>query len=522
MEKEKDKTLVGKVWEFFASVKFAIVIFALISLTSIIGTVLEQRAEPAKNMQVLVKLFGESLAPTMYSIFNNLGFMDMYRSWWFMTLLILFSVNIVICSVNRLPRIWKMVREPIRPLTEEQLGKITMKREVVLKGKPDRVRDTVTGTLKAIGFNYGESKEDKGYQFYSQKGSFTRLGVYITHLSILLILSGALIGIFFGFKGSVNIPEGGSYAVAFSRTGPLSQVEKDERHRLIDVVEESLGSVSNAAMQLGMDEKSLRAKMRRYGIQPIGFSIRNDDFNVDFYEGSDMPKEYKSWLTIIDNGKEVMKKSIEVNDPLTYKGVTFYQASYGMVPRAQGMFVLKVTSQSGVSEIKQLQPDDTFIIPGTNIEGTIKDFSPALARDKQGKFFTYTEEMMNNPAVFIDFKEGGKEKYSGWILKRYPVTGRLPEGHIIEFVDLWGAQYTGLQVRKDPGVWVVYLGCITIAIGLFMAFFMSHRKLWVRVVEEKNNTRVVIGATSNKNRAVFERKINKIVSLLSKRQEGGK
>jgi len=521
VEKGKDKTLTDKIWEFFASVKFAIVIFALISLTSIIGTVLEQRAEPAKNIQVLTKLFGESLAPGSYRIFEKLGFMDMYRSWWFMTLLIVFAVNIVICSIDRLPRIWKIVKEPMRSLPEEQLVKTTIKKELILKGKPDKVKDIVTSAMKNAGFNFAESPENKGYQFYSQKGSFTRLGVYITHLSILLILSGALIGIFFGFKGFINVPEGRSYSVAFSRTSSLSQVEEDESYRIIDAIEESSGSISNAAMQLGMDEKSLRAKMKRYGIQAFGFSIRNDDFNVDFYEGSDMPKEYKSLLTVIDNGKEVKKKSIEVNNPLTYKGITFYQASYGMVPGAQGVFNLKVTSQSGVSEIKQLRLGETFSIPGTNIEGTIKDFSPALARDKQGGFLTYTK-MMNNPAVFIDFKEGGKDKYSGWILKKYPITGRLPEGYTVEFMDLWGVQYTGLQVRKDPGVWVIYLGCITIAIGLFMAFFMSHKKLWVRIVEEKNNTRVIIGATANKNRTSFERKINKMVSLLSKKQEGGK
>ncbi|MEW6003173.1 MAG: cytochrome c biogenesis protein ResB, partial [Nitrospirota bacterium] len=247
----------------------------------------------------------------------------------------------------------------------------------------------------------------------------------------------------------------------------------------------------------------------------------NGDFNVDFYEGSDMPREYKSWLTVIDNGKEVLKKDIEVNDPLSYKGITFYQASYGMLPNANGEFILRITPQSGVSEIKQLHISDKFIIPGTKIEGTIIDFSPALSFDRQGKPFTYSE-MMNNPAVFIDFKEEGKEKYSGWILKRYPTTWRLPEGHIVEFIDLWGVQYTGLQIRKDPGVWVVYLGCITITIGLFMAFFMSHRKLWIRIEEDKNNTRVVIGATSNKNRIAFERKIDKMISLINKRQEGGK
>jgi cytochrome c biogenesis protein len=58
-------------------------------------------------------------------------------------------------------------------------------------------------------------------------------------------------------------------------------------------------------------------------------------------------------------------------------------------------------------------------------------------------------------------------------------------------------------------------------LGLFIAFFMSHRKLWVRIVEDKGNTRVYIGASVNKNRAAFERKIEKMSALIRKRQGGG-
>ena len=521
MEQDKNKTFIDKIWDLFASVKFAIIIFALISLTSVIGTILEQGAEQAKNIQILTRIFGESLAPTMYAIFEKSGFMDMYHSWWFLTLLILFSANIVICSIDRLPRIWKMVSEPITPLAEELLEKVSIKRELVLKGKPDKVKDFITSVIKRAGFKFIESKEDKGYQFCSQKGSFTRLGVYITHVSILLILIGALIGIFFGFKGFLPLPEGMSSSVVLLHSNSLTQTEEHEKERILDAIWTSSGSISSSSATLGMDENTLKAKMHKYGIQPLGFTIRCDDFDVYFYGNSDIPKEYKSWLTVIDGTKEVLKKTIAVNAPLPYKGITFYQASYGMVPNAQGKFILRITPNSGVPEIKQLNLGDKFIIPGTTMEGTIRDFSPALSFDKQGKPFTYAE-MMNNPAVFIDFKEGGKEKYSGWILKRYPTTANLPEGHIVEFIDLWGVQYTGLQVRKDPGVWIVYLGCIAMSIGLFIAFFMSHRKLWVSIAEEKNNTKVIIGATTNKNRAAFERKITKMTTLISKKQEGEK
>jgi cytochrome c biogenesis protein len=359
-------------------------------------------------------------------------------------------------------------------MKEEQLKRFVIYREIVLNGKPDKVKDAVSSVIKSAGFHCGESKEEKGYQFFSQKGKYSRLGVYITHFSILIILLGAIIGVFFGFKGYLNLPE---------------------------------GAVANEAYS-GMDK----------GI-PLNFDIRCDNFDVDFYGRSDMPKEYKSWLTILKNGREVLKKSIAVNDPLTYEGITFYQSSYGLVPNGlkRGIFLFKAVSSNGKTSNLNLRLGDTFEIPETNITGKIIDFSPALKIDENGHVFTYANQM-NNPAAYIDFSESGKHTFSGWILKRYPETWQLPGGNKVEFIDYWGVEYTGLQVRKDPGVWVVYLGCITMSIGLFIAFFMSNRKIWIKIVEEKNNSKVIVGATTNKNRAAFERKIDTIISTLSKKE----
>lgn len=477
MEQENNKTFVDKIWDVFASVKLAIVIFAGISLTSIVGTILEQRAADERNLRILTNLFGESLAPTLFRIFDTLGFMDMYHSWWFIGLLVLFAINIVICSLDRLPRIWRLSKEPMSPLPEEKIRKFLISREIVLKGKPDRVRDILLES-KHTGFKFKEVREEKGFQFFAQKGNYSRLGVYMTHLSILVILAGAIIGIRFGFKGFMEIQE---------------------------------GTVSNVVFS-GMDRQ-----------MPLDFYVRCDTFELEFYGLSDMPKEYRSWLTVIKDGREVLRKPITVNDPLTFEGVTFYQSSYGLVPGGfgNGILIFNVVSTDGTVTTLNLRFGDSFQIPGTNITGKIIDISPALRIDEHGHASTYANQM-NNPAVFIEFSEPGKQKFSGWILKRHPETWKLPEGQRVEFIDYWGVEYTGLQARRDPGVWVVYLGCITMSIGLFVAFFMSHRKIWIKMIEEKNNTKVVIGATVNKNRSPFERKIDKLVSILKKDREGGK
>lgn len=518
MAKTRDKNFVDRVWDFFTSIKLAIVVFSLIALTSIIGTVIEQQAAPERNIEVLGKLFGQKAAPTLYRVFDSMGFMDMYHSWWFVLLLMLFAANLLICSLERFPSIWGTVRSPAKPIADEHVRSIPIKRELTLKGNPEKFKAKVESAIRSAGFRAGEASETSGYQFYAQKGSFTRLGVLITHLSIIVIMIGAIIGIFFGFKGQMNVPEGSSDSIVITRTGALSADEVVEQRVIVNALDVSDGDVARAAATLGVEEARLRARMKRLGIVPLGFSVRCDDFDVSFYGGSDMPKEYSSELAVIDHGREVLSKRIEVNDPLRYKGVTFYQSSYGTLSDSQNfVFILKAISRTGRAETFRLKAGDKFTIPGTGVQAAVNDYSPAIAFSQDGRPFTYAQ-MMNNPAVQLEVKNG-KDDYLKWIIKRYPVTWTLESGDTVQLVDIWRAQYTGLQVRHDPGVWVVYLGCITMALGLYIAFFMSHRKIWVKVAGDKGSTRVMVGGYANKNREAFERKIDKMTSLL---REGGK
>jgi cytochrome c biogenesis protein len=360
----------------------------------------------------------------------------------------------------------------------EHIEKMSIKKSFSQKNKAAHIKELAVSSMNNIGFKPLESSGEEGIQLYAEKGNFTRLGVYITHLSILLILIGAVIGIFFGYNAVLNLPEGEVSSFAY----------KDRETKI-----------------------------------PIGFDLRCDNFEVEYYPGSEMPKAYRSWLTVIKDGKEVMKKSIGVNDPLSYEGITFYQSSFGTVPNGMqnGILVLKVASANGKPEQVNTKIGGSFTIPGTSVTGRVANFSPALAFDQTGKAFTFAENL-SNPAIFVEFSESGKMRDSGWILKRYPQTWLLKDGNKVEFLDFWGVEYTGLQVRKDPGVLIVYLGCIIMAIGLYMTFFMSHRRIWVSISEEKGGAKVVIGASANRNRAAFEQKIDKLTGIINAGQKGGK
>jgi cytochrome c biogenesis protein len=403
----------------------------------------------------------------MYSVLDATGFTDMFNSWWFLALLFLFATNLIVCSLERLPRVWKIVKEPITSLSEEQLQAMTPKHEVLIRGSIEKAGQRAQAALKAVGFRNAFLREQGVTQVYAEHGRYSRFGVYITHLSILLILIGGVVGMRFGFNGHLNLLEGTSSAIAYKANG-----------------QEVL----------------------------LGFEVRCDDFEVSFYPDTERPKEYKSVLTVLEQGRVVLSQEISVNSPLRYKGITFYQASYGFSPQRDALFKFAITPLGGKRETVAAKFTQPFKIPGTKLTAKVTDFSPALAANDTGKLFTFAESMVN-PAALVEFFEGTKPKHKQWILKRYPETWSTPAGEV-EFQDLWGVQYTGLQVRRDPGVWIVYLGCVVMALGLYAAFFMSHRKIWIRLKEEQGRTKLVIVGSINKNRVGMDATLERLVRRL--------
>ena len=121
-----------------------------------------------------------------------------------------------------------------------------------------------------------------------------------------------------------------------------------------------------------------------------------------------------------------------------------------------------------------------------------------------------------NPAVALEVYRGSSLAYRTVVMKVDPGQPEMPEDYTISYQDYWGARYTGLQVAKDPGVWVVYAGFILLCVGPVIAFFGSHRKLWVRIQDRKGQAVVTVAGSANRNRLGFERHLNALVAQIQK------
>ena len=434
----KEQSFTDQLWDFFCSLKLAIVTLILLALTSIIGTVIQQNLDPQEYMQKY------GMSESTYKALDALQFFDMYHSWWFLSLMGLFAINLICCSFKRLPRIIKLVREPVLTADDGLFRTFSNRDEIVASGTLESVRDKVVALLGKKFATPVVTEADGKIHLFSQKGAFSRFGVYVTHSSILIIFLGAMIGNVWGYKAYVNIVEGRSINQVWPRAGkePI----------------------------------------------PIGFEVRCDNFEVTFYDGG-RPKEFTSDLVVLENGKEVLKKTIEVNDPLTYKGLTFYQSSYGPAGDPSYRFLVKNRETGVTVEVSGAQgkplplPDGAALVP-----------------------MGYAPDYQNfGPAAQVSISSATQARGTPFIVfKNYPQLDEKRNGdYVVTLLAADQAYYTGLQVAKDPGVWVVWLGCLLMVLGSMGAFFLSHRRLWVVIQPLDKGVGVKFGGAAHRNQPAF-------------------
>ena len=489
-----------KVWKFFSSVKLAVVLLIILAIVSVIGTVIQQNESPEKYLQ--------EYSQSTVNILETLGFFDMYHTWWFVLLLLLFTANLTVCTLERLPLTLKIITAPLKPIDDDSLKAVPYKKEIPVHDGAGKAEERAVKALNSHRYRFIESKGPGGTQYISQKGVYSRLGVYITHGSILLIFIGALMGSFFGFKAFLNLPEGQATKFVYLRNEPMW-----------DRIMAALGIAESPVVT--NPEGGVPA-------MPLGYFVRCDDFDVDYYISkggmpTGMPSEYHSTLSVFDlNGQKILDKRIRVNDPLSFHGVTFYQSSYGTIPNTTGKILLNIRPNNNAAspaEMVAVDPGGTVYVK--SIDRTIKalGIEPFAMRNPstgQVQFLQSQNDEFINPAVGLEVYDGKKMLYSIIIMKTDPFPPSPPENYTISYGGYWGARYTGLQVTKDPGVWVVYTGFILLCIGPLIAFFGSHKKLWVWVQDRKGQTVILVAGTANRNRLGFERQFNTLVEEISK------
>ena len=385
----------------------------------------------------------------------------------------LFTLNLICCTIKRLPGFWKLLTAKEKDPDDQFIQSLPLRKTFHMKKLNEHTRNTLSRIVKkSLHMPTVRHSLPDTVSLFAEKGKYSRFGFYITHIGIVLIIIGGIIGNY-GYQGFMKLVEGETSDVIILR-GSAKKVKLD-------------------------------------------FSIRCNDFEAMFYPGSKRPKDYKSSLTIIDGGKEILTKVIEVNDPLKYKGVYIYQSSYGTAS-GRGEVLLGVEPLQGSKNVRQYKAriGEHFPLDEKGYKVHIKRFVPDFSMGQDKKVFSRSQEL-RNPAVQLVVSKDNTVVEEKWIFANYPDFHGSEKGlYRFSFLNFYGKEFTGLQFTKDPGVWVVWAGCLLLTIGCYLIFFTSHRRLWVNIEPKKGEYLVTVAGSSNKNLESFRKIFNDLFQELKK------
>jgi cytochrome c biogenesis protein len=439
------------VLKFFSSVKLAIALLILITLASILGTLVPQgrtEAEYAARYGTLAKPL------VMFQITR------LYQSGWYLTLLILFGLNTVVCTLSRLGPKWRRAFGRPAPPDAQALAAMKVKARFRLNLPAAAARDRIGGALRARGYKTSPASVPGGLSLTARKRRLGWFGSDIVHVGLLVILAGGLASGLAGRRAELALVEGQTLEVPGA-----------------------------------------------------GFSLRLDKFETEYYPQGSV-KDWKSTLTVIENGAAVLTRMVEVNHPLSHRGTSFYQTSYGRDwSEATLGLELRKPADPGFAKPVTLKVGGASAVDDPDVDRiAVRQFVPDFVTDG-GRVQSRSLEP-RNPAAFVEATKAGQKVFAGWVFAKHPEFG---QGHgasaspvTVVLKDYRAVEFTVLEAAKDPGANFIWLGCLFVMAGLFLAFYWPPREIRVAVDVAADKVEVTAGGHAAKGREAFQAEFDQI------------
>nr|AVZ00560.1 cytochrome c biogenesis protein [Fucus spiralis] len=330
--------MIKRIFKYLANLKLAILILLLIAVVISIGSFIEQNKEIQFYQNTyLIQIF----SIPFWKIIIFLGFNNIYSTWWFLILLMLFGVSLACCTIlQQLPTL-KFSRRYYFYKQKNQYNKLTF------TINSSKVFPT---HLSYNLINKQYSLFQQSNTFYAYKGLISRIGPIIVHISIICILLGSTLGSLNGFNSQEIIP-------------------KTEVFHIQNIIRNGIFS--------SIPQKTFRI---------------NDFWSI--YTSNGFIKQFYTDISLLNGqGLETQRKTISVNNPLLLKDLIIYQTDWGILGLR-----LKSNSKNNPLIIYQIPISKTntlnkkiWISALPRINNNLKRFI-ILIRDNRGQVTLYNSE----------------------------------------------------------------------------------------------------------------------------------
>ena len=441
---------------FFTSIRLAIALLIILTVVSVIGTLIPQGRSAAEY----AARYG-GLAPFLI----RLQLTTLYHSAWFMALLGMFALNIMVCTWTRFLPKWRRVFHP-RPESEaKNLAALKINTRLKSYGPSAETRSLLETSLRSAHYRLRSTSPNGPTSLLARKRLAGLFGSDVVHLGLLVLLAGGIVTGFTGFRAELPLDEG----------------------QTVDVPR-------------------------------AGFALRLDKFETVFYPDGNV-QAWKSTLTVLEDKTPVRTQVVAVNRPLTHKGYSFYQMSYGFNWDSPTLEIV-VRKKADPAFLRTLTLKPGGRLPLGDAEGTeiatarfLPDF--ILGENNQPENRSLQP---NNPAVLMEGWVKGQKVFEGWVFANYPDFAQMHKTQTVdlqfEFKSFKTAEYSVIEAAKDPGVPLIWLGCALGMAGLALAFYWPTWEIRAVLEESQGRTEITAGGIAAKSRDRFAAEFESVFASL--------
>ncbi|BCD42086.1 c-type cytochrome biogenesis protein (chloroplast) [Chaetoceros tenuissimus] len=413
-----------------ADLRFAIAILLIIASVSIIGTVIEQD-QSIETYKINYPLTNRVFGFLSWDIILKFGLDHVYKTWWFISCIILFGISLLTCTIlQQLPAL-KISRRCQFFRTPQQFQRLKISTQL-----NNFKFHKLLAKIKQTQYSVFHQKNI----IYAYKGLIGRIAPIIVHFSMILILIGTILGSINGFKAQEIIPK--------TETFHIQNILSNGQITLIPKV-----------------------------------STRVNDFWITYTKQTTINQFYSDISILNVDGNEIDRKTIYVNSPAKYRGINYYQTDWNLI----GL---------------RLQNNDNLI----------QQYPLINFGNAQNKvwitWIPKTAALDEGVILLVDNLQGYCSIYNefGQFLGNLELNEEYQIDIPLTLVDILSS--TGLQIKTDPGIPLIYTGFLFLMISTLISY-ITYSQIWVI----QNQKKLFVGGTTTRATYDFEIEFFKLIKI---------
>ena len=417
-------------WRLFTSVNFAVLQIIILVIVGLIGMTVTQLpdfafrtpADYIAQMEIIHAKYDPAIGAGAVAILERLQIFNIFTAWWFSALLVLLVTSIIVCTLNRTPKLWRTCAEIRIVQPDPFYNPILPDRALVSQTNLTAVRDA----LRRSHFHIREAEVDGVRYLYGDRHRWTKLATLISHLGLILFLVAAAVTSRFGFESGIELTNGQSSPVQEIGTPGL-------------LVVKSFGFADPTAA-----------------------------------DGTVL--DYTTDLAVYQDGNLLARKTIRVNDPLSVDGFTFHQNGFRPAPdftirdsKGQPLWTGPVPLDDTVAG----SAHGVMSVPGEDNIGLEMLLTKASDGTDGVLFLPYRATGLNPDGTPIT------QSLTPFFVPVGGVAGSPDTDFYVQLNDIQNA--TILVAKEDPGQGIVWFAFLSLITGLLITFYLPRRRIWARL-----------------------------------------